>query len=61
MRWGARPAQHIGDTKIITKFLFLPKKLNYEWRWLEKAKIRQMFLFNSDLRDFKWKDMEWVD
>lgn len=61
MRWGTKPAKHVGDKKVVKKFLFLPKKIENEWRWLERAEILQAFLFNDYWREFKWKDIEWVD
>ena len=52
-----------GDTRIIIKFLFLPKTINGETRWLEKAKIYQSFDFYYDFIFplSEWTDIKWVD
>lgn len=71
MRWKTKRKPEHGDTRIVKKFLFFPKKLptngstNYcEWRFLEKAKIRQMYTRESSVKtdDFeKWRDFCWED
>ncbi len=33
-----------GDTKEINKFLFIPMCLNNEWRWLERACVKQIVM-----------------
>lgn len=40
MRWIGRIS---GETRVITRFLFFPLKVNSEWRWLEVAKIHQSY------------------
>jgi hypothetical protein len=54
---------HFGDTRIISKFLFLPKELNGEIRWLERVKIKQKFQFymNIIIVCEEWEDYDWVD
>lgn len=37
--WSTRPVA--GDTRVVSKFLLLPKKLGDEWRWLETTKIEE--------------------
>ncbi|MCM1235744.1 MAG: hypothetical protein NC489_37085 [Ruminococcus flavefaciens] len=32
-----------GDTRIVTRFLFLPLRINCQWRWLELVKIHQSY------------------
>lgn len=32
--WPARPRAKVGDTRVVVRFLLLPKKLDNEWRWL---------------------------
>ena len=32
-----------GDIKIITKFLLIPKCIDYVWRWFEIAKIKYKY------------------
>ena len=62
----------IDDTRIITKFLLFPKCLSGTWKWLELAKIKQVFVKNKRGYDIdfptiyiietnSWKDMEWID
>jgi hypothetical protein len=57
-----RPLKN-GDVRIVEKFLFLPKTINGETRWLEKAKFRQRFEFYYDALYVweEWNDMNWVD
>lgn len=43
-----------GDFRIVRKFLFLPKKLSREWRWLRRAYIHQL-----RTEDGRWKDHTW--
>ena len=40
MKWN-NPRE--GDRRTITRFLFLPRRIGYETRWLEWAKIIQEF------------------
>lgn len=55
-----------GDRRVIKKYLLLPKKLDNEWRWLEKVKIGQLYrkrlqgLINPKYGR-KWVDEAWVD
>jgi hypothetical protein len=55
MRWCA------GDTRIVRRFLFSPLVLRiggtttFQWRWLEWARIEQMFYV-----DGAWHDMAWA-
>lgn len=37
-------------TRVIRKFLLLPKLLKGEWKWLETANIRQKFGTASDVK-----------
>jgi len=41
---------NIGDTRLIKKFLFFPKNLNNEIRWLETAIILQICELPPSLR-----------
>lgn len=43
MRW-TKPTPREGDRRVVQKFLFLPKCLDGEWRWLERAKIVQRYI-----------------
>jgi hypothetical protein len=37
MRWNTTPEPRVGDARVVTRFLLLPKGINNEWRWLERA------------------------
>lgn len=45
----------VGDTRRVTKFLFIPKRIGNETRWLERATFTQQFKFNRH-----WADVELV-
>lgn len=61
--------ENVGEMRIITKFLWLPKIINNEFRWLEYCQIRQVVDFNillhldgeTKIRKFYWRNTEWVD
>jgi hypothetical protein len=48
--------EHNAKREIKT-FLWLPKKIDYEWRWLENADITQRY--NRRRFDWGWKDEAW--
>lgn len=58
----------VGQERVIERFLILPKKINGEVRWLEKAKINQK-VFNVDVGGSmewgnymkQWRDIHWID
>lgn len=58
MRWKQRHTES-GTIRIVTKFLLLPKALNGETRWLEKATWeRKYYCFNG----CKWRtDTRWLN
>lgn len=43
-----------GDKRIINKFLFLPRTIRNETRWLSFEKIEQKYMNNS------WQDIAWI-
>lgn len=58
----------LGEKRTIEKFLWFPKILNRELRWLEKAKIIQMICQVDDggsmewgCYKYKWIDIEWTE
>jgi len=58
----------IGEERIITKFLLFPKKLHNEWRWLEKASIRQRVMkldvggtMMYGKYKCQWRDLQWEE
>lgn len=61
MRWKTKPEPQILDTRIKEHFLFFPKEINNEWRWLEKAKYKQCYGWWNGLCYKGWIDKEWID
>ncbi len=55
MRWH-RPKT--GDTRIIKKFLLLPKTIGNQTRWLEWANIVQKYAYYERWYDYRWLDVE---
>lgn len=65
MRWKHKPSPKIGDTKIITKFLWLPLTLDGETRWLERVSIKvKLKIYLSELSlewKGRWQPIHWID
>jgi hypothetical protein len=58
MRWNQnKPKFKSGDTRLTTKFLWIPTCLEGEWRWLEDAVVVEEFL-GYGLN--QWKATRWV-
>lgn len=67
MRWP--PYNHIvlnrtkvpdlGDKRIISKFIWWPKKLSGQWRWLEYTKVVQQY--QQILGPYATHHQGWVD
>jgi hypothetical protein len=56
MRWIRKEQE---DTRIKMRFLFFPKTINNETRWLENAIWEQKFI--HDLWNYdKWEDSKWI-
>lgn len=60
--------QSVGRTRVVEKFLFFPKLLDNEIRWLERSKILQMVLAHDvggsmewGKYKYKWVDIEWTE
>ena len=53
----------LGNTRIITKFLWLPIEINFQTRWLETAKIKQLCKSSGiNTEDgYYWENIEWID
>ena len=57
----------IGDERIITKFLFIPKRINNEIRWFERVNIKQRVCTFTAADEFGimtvygWRDKEFID
>ena len=62
MRFKLAVAPKIGDERIVSTFLFFPRRIAQDWRWLEVTRILQIFLgwrysrFNFCARA-RWKDV----
>jgi len=61
-----------GTERIVTEFLWTPRSINGETRWLETAKIEQVFgchfkfkpSTNPIVQPFggsRWFDVNWID
>lgn len=46
-------------SRIVKRFLFLPRLIGNEKRWLEIAKIEQKMVSGDD--KWYWKDIKWVN
>lgn len=55
----------LGEIRIIETFLWKPRTINHERRWLEKCKIKQevceMEEWCTAHRSYKWYDREWIN
>ena len=65
MRWSQRTRPCVGDRRIVRRFLVLPRALNKEWRWLERASIEQRAYGVSMLGEpahepIRWRDERWA-
>ena len=71
MRWKDKPISKVGDKKIVTKFLWFPKKINRETRWLEKATWEEEYqqICESEEECYsclcsclcKWIETKWIN
>jgi hypothetical protein len=52
-----RMRKKLNKTRVVWRFLFLPRVINREWRWLEFAKIEQELIFSNGwvFIDKAWK------
>ena len=55
----------LGSQRVIEKFLWLPVTIDFQTRWLEKAKIRQICIRTGkndfNISGYAWKNREWID
>jgi len=57
MRW-QKPNKH-GLKRIVREFLFLPKCINGEYRWMESVTYEQKYdAYNLILI---WEDIRWIN
>lgn len=65
MRWKSNKPQHRNQERHKTKFLWFPKKLGDEWRWLERATYLQCvdveYLAYGSGHKLVWHDDRWID
>ncbi len=57
MRWRV---PDIGDKRVRSRFLFLPKRIKSERRWLEVAKWEEQFVLDI-YEGFYWRPIRWVE
>lgn len=54
-----------GQQRIISKYLYFPKRIGDERRWLERHKIKQTLHYMFDVTCgatwWEWRDSEWVE
>jgi hypothetical protein len=58
MKWKVEkliPPEH-GETRTVTKFLWFPKEIHKEGRWLEKASWVEKF--HTQIND--WNPVKWL-
>jgi len=69
MRWLRDPLiDDLDQERKVRKFLWFPKRLDNEWRWLETAIVKQKVMaidvggsMEWGRYKNKWIDIEWVD
>jgi hypothetical protein len=53
-----------GQQRVISKYLFIPKRIGNERRWLEKSTIKQTLYYMFDVTCgatwWEWRDTEWI-
>lgn len=69
MQWKKKRDNQLGDTRIVTKFLLIPRCIGGEWRWLQNASYNQEQMFVSETcfvidgpmsQILKWVSTSWV-
>jgi hypothetical protein len=62
MRFDRNPLrERVGEKRVIKKFLFVPKTLENQTRWLEWSYICQTVDCEFGDSKYRWKDRFWVD
>jgi hypothetical protein len=59
MRWNNKPKPKVGDTRIIERYLWLPKCINNEWRFFERVKYEQIYENSWD--ESYWTSTRWLN
>lgn len=58
MRWSSKPKPEIGDCRVKVAFLWLPKKINNEWRWMEWAAWEEQY---DEYKGSWWLATRWLE
>lgn len=61
MRWNTYQHLKFGTLKIVTGFLFLPKTIAGETRWLEKATWERKYVSSTLAGSAIWISTHWID
>jgi hypothetical protein len=61
MRWNGKKLFRDGDLRFKRKFLWLPKRIGREWRWLEFGQWRERFICKSFDGPAFWQAFSWID
>lgn len=59
MRFHRKDSPKVGDVRIRERFLWFPKRIGNEVRWLEKAKYSEQLF--SCWTDLEWVAKQWID
>lgn len=55
MRWAQRQEPREWERRMRDGFLFRPRVMDGEWRWLERAEWEQTYT------NMRWQDNHWID
>ena len=61
MRWSTRAGLPDGHMRLRRAFLWLPKLINGQWRWLERATWKEKFSHGGIYCEDHWNDICWAD
>lgn len=63
MRVSTKKPDSIGDTRIVRKFLLLPRHFGRDWRWLEYADIVERYKYVNGFlgREVDWEEVDFAD
>jgi hypothetical protein len=54
----------LGSQRVVEKFLWFPVTIDYQTRWLEKVRIKQICIQANkefSVSGYKWENYAWVD
>ena len=61
MKINHKPLSDENDKNIISKFLWFPKRIGYQTRWLEWVTWKREYKYYWWCDSGKWVDLDWVD